>query len=31
MDLTDDAQILGLWSIVRFACDDGVLELVRER
>ena len=31
MDLNDDAQIFGLWSILRFECDDGVLELVRER
>ena len=27
----DDAEILRLWSGVRFECDDGVFELVRER
>ncbi len=31
MDLADDVQILGLRSAVSFECDDGVLELVRER
>ena len=31
LDLSDDASVLGLWSVVRFECDDGVLELVRER
>jgi hypothetical protein len=31
LDLSNDANILGLWSVVRFECDDGVLELVRER
>lgn len=31
MDLADDKRILGLWSAVNFECDDGVLEVVRER
>src|SRR5262245_33345859 len=31
LDLSDDACLLGLWSGVRFECDDRVLELVRER
>ncbi|HEX3147296.1 MAG TPA: hypothetical protein VHR66_04390 [Gemmataceae bacterium] len=31
MDIADDKQIFDLWSGVNFECDDGALEIIRER